>query len=110
MANSSLTDVIQSAAQGALTLLDVRETAELRSTGMARGAVHIPLAVLALKAAPNSPDHDARLRLDRPVAVYCAAGARAGMAVQTLQGMGYQAQNIGGFTDWAAAGGPVAQL
>jgi rhodanese-related sulfurtransferase len=107
MAPNSLNDVIQSAAKGEITLIDVREGAELRAGGMARGAVHIPLATLALKAAPNSHDHDPRLSTARPVAVYCAAGARAGMAVQTLHSLGYQATNIGGFGDWAAAGGPV---
>jgi rhodanese-related sulfurtransferase len=107
MAQNSLQDVIKAAAKGAITLIDVREMAELRASGQALGALHIPLALLAQKANPKSPDYDARLSAGKPVAIYCAARGRAGMAAQTLQSLGYQAINIGGFGDWAAAGGPI---
>jgi rhodanese-related sulfurtransferase len=90
-----------------ITVLDVREANEVAASGTALGGVHIPLALLPMKANPQSPDHDARLDPSRPVAVFCAVGGRAGMAVQTLQGLGYDAHNIGGFSDWEAAGGPV---
>jgi len=106
----NMKDIIAEAAKGALTVLDVREANELCASGQAAGAVHIPLALIGMKADPKSPDHDKRLSLDKPVAVYCAVGGRAGMAAQTLQRMGYRVMNIGGFGDWAAAGGPVARV
>lgn len=105
----TMQDVIAQAATGALVVIDVREANEVKASGQAAGALHIPLALLALKADPKNPDFDARLGHGKPVAVYCAVGGRAGMAVQTLQRLGYSATNIGGFGDWAAAGGPVAR-
>ncbi|OHC54700.1 MAG: hypothetical protein A3D16_11205 [Rhodobacterales bacterium RIFCSPHIGHO2_02_FULL_62_130] len=101
-------DAIQHAAAGKITVIDVREAAEVKSSGIAKGALHIPLATLVMKANPQGPDFDARLGQGKPIAVYCAVGGRAGMATQTLQRMGYEAHNIGGFGDWVSAGGPVA--
>jgi rhodanese-related sulfurtransferase len=109
MANKSIQDVIKAAASGAITVIDVREASEVQASGQAKGALHIPLATLALKADPKSPDYDARIAQGKPIAVYCAVGGRAGMAATTLGRMGYEAINIGGFGDWAAAGGPVSR-
>ncbi|MBC2835813.1 rhodanese-like domain-containing protein [Paragemmobacter straminiformis] len=95
------------AAKGELLLLDVREAAELQASGKAKGALHVPVALVPMKADPKSPDFDRRFDPAIPVAVYCAAGGRAGMAAQTLGRLGYRAQNIGGFADWCAAGGAV---
>jgi rhodanese-related sulfurtransferase len=109
MAYASLLDVIKAAASGAVTVIDVREFSEVQASGQAKGALHIPLATLALKADPKSPDYDPRIAQDKPIAVYCAVGGRAGMAAATLGRMGYETMNIGGFGDWAAAGGPVSR-
>jgi rhodanese-related sulfurtransferase len=105
----TIQSIIAAAAKGELTVIDVRELAEVQSSGLAAGAVHIPLALLSLKADPSSPDYDARLAPSKPVAVYCAMGGRAGMAAQALSRLGYDATNIGGFSDWATAGGPVSR-
>lgn len=109
MAYDSMQDVIKGAASGALTVIDVRETGEVLASGQAKGALHIPLGLLPMKADPKSPDFDARIAQDKPIAVYCAVGGRAGMAAQTLQRFGYEVMNIGGFGDWASAGGPIAR-
>jgi rhodanese-related sulfurtransferase len=103
---TSVPQAIALAAQGRITLLDVREAGELASSGTAVGAVHIPLGLLPLKADPKAPDYDARLA-GKPVAVFCAAGARAGRAVDLLRHFGHEAENIGGFGDWCTCGGPV---
>ncbi|GAB1481098.1 rhodanese-like domain-containing protein [Paracoccaceae bacterium] len=100
-------DAVAGLAKGDLTVIDCREANELRASGTAQGGLHVPLALLALKADPSGPDHDKRLDPTRPVAVFCASGGRSGMAVQVLQRLGYSAHNIGGFGDWCAAGGPV---
>ena len=94
-------DAVAYAALGEITVLDVRDAAEIRASGKAAGAVHIPLALLPLQA-------DAQIAKGKPVAVYCAVGGRAGMAAQALVKLGYDAHNIGGFGDWTAAGGPVS--
>jgi len=103
---TSVPQAIALAQQGQLILLDVREAGEVASSGTARGAVHIPLGLLPLKADPRSPDYDRRLA-GKPVAVFCAAGARAGRAVALLEQFGHEAVNIGGFGDWCGCGGPV---
>ena len=41
---------------GEITLLDVREAAEVQASGTAAGALHIPLAMVPLKADPTAPD------------------------------------------------------
>lgn len=103
---TSVPEAIELARQGRLTLLDVREAGEVAASGTAKGAVHIPLGLLPLKADPRSPDYDRRLA-GKPVAVFCAAGARAGRAVALLEQFGHEAVNIGGFGDWCGCGGEV---
>ena len=103
---NSVPQAIDLAKQGKVTLLDVREAGEVSASGTAKGAVHIPLGLLPLKADPRSPDYDRRLA-GKPVAVFCAAGARAGRAVALLEQFGYEAVNIGGFADWCGCGGEV---
>lgn len=102
-------EAVAAVAKGEMTVLDVREAAEIASTGTAKGGVHIPLSLVPMKADPRAPDHDKRLDLAKPVAVFCAVGGRAGMAAQALQKLGYEAHNIGGFSDWTAAGGAVSR-
>jgi rhodanese-related sulfurtransferase len=99
---------VSQVASGALTLVDLREPSEIRASGKAAGALTIPLAVLRMKADPSSPDYDARLSPDRPIALYCASGGRAGMAKGVLEGLGYRnVVNLGGLAHWAQAGGAV---
>jgi rhodanese-related sulfurtransferase len=102
----AVAEIAAGVAAGEMVLVDVREAGEIRASGKARGALAIPLGVLALKADPAAPD--AMLRPGRPVALYCASGGRSGMAVQMLERMGYgPVWNIGGFGDWVAGGGQV---
>ncbi len=89
-------------------LLDIRDSAELADTGHAVGSVHIPRGSLEFKADPVSPAYDARLQLDGPIVLHCAAGGRAALAGKLLMDMGYtQVFNLGGFKDWQEAGGAV---
>ncbi len=100
-------DAIAKSKTDEVVVIDVRDISEIKASGMADGAVHVPLATLQMKADPSSPECLDVFKSGKPVAVYCAAGGRAGMAAQTLQGFGYDAHNIGGFGHWAQAGGPV---
>lgn len=102
-------DAVARAALRDITVIDVREVAEVRASGQAAGALNIPLSMLPLKANPKGPDFDARIDPAKPVAVYCASGARSGMAAQVLTKLGYEAHNIGGFSDWRNAGGGVSR-
>lgn len=95
-------------AAGEVILLDLREASELAMTGHAKGAIHIPLMQLAKLA---DPDHDGchpALDPARPVALYCASGARSARGKAMLERLGYaDVTNIGGLADWMRAGGAV---
>lgn len=105
----SAADAVARHQAGEITVIDCREAGEVKMSGTAKGGLHIPLAVLAMKADPKSPDHDARLDPSKPVAIFCASGGRSGMGAQVLAKLSYEAHNIGGFGDWANAGGPVSR-
>ncbi|MDA3888836.1 MAG: rhodanese-like domain-containing protein [Allgaiera sp.] len=104
----SAADAIQKAAAGEITLIDVRDAGEIRASGKAKGALHIPMSRLAMVTDPKSPDFDKRLKTDKPVVLYCASGARSQMGGQRMAGLGYASVfNLGGFREWVSAGGPV---
>lgn len=105
-----LSEVISAVAAGQTTLIDVRDISEVKSTGKAAGALHIPLMRLAMMCDPRHPDFVTELRLDKPVALYCASGARSGMAVGMLRKLGFtDVSNIGGLGQWVQAGGAITR-
>lgn len=102
----SMAEIAAKVARKEMTLLDVRELAEVKATGKAKGAVVIPLSLLPLRADPSQPN--CQLDRARPVAIYCASGGRSGMAAQMLSRLGFaEVHNIGGIGDWTASGGQV---
>jgi len=104
----SLADAIPRVASGDLTLVDVREVAEVLASGKAKGALNVPLTILSRQADPRHPDHLVALDPQRPVALYCLSGARSSRAVDMLRHLGYtQVYNLGGLRDWQAAGGAI---
>ena len=109
-ARLTMQDVMSMVEKGEMLLVDVRERGELAATGTAKGAIHVPVSLITVKADPKAPNKDARFDLEKPVAVYCASGGRSGMAVQTLQRMGYKAYNLGGFGAWVQSGGQVVRI
>ncbi len=103
-------EAVRRAQAGEMVLVDVRDVSEVKATGKARGARHIPLMLLQTRADPRSPECDPALKAGRPVAVYCASGARSQMAAGMLMQMGHgEVYNIGGLSDWARAGGEIEQ-
>lgn len=105
----SVAEIAAQVAEGKMLLIDVRELAEEKASGMARGARLIPLSLLPLKADPRQPGCE--LPQGLPVAIYCASGGRSGMAAESLTRMGYgPVVNIGGLRDWAAGGGGIVTL
>lgn len=106
----AVTDAVEQVAAGTLTLIDVRDGNELAQTGKAEGAVHLPLISFQMKTDPRSPEVLPELGLDKPVAIYCATGARSQMAARMMMQMGYQTvHNLGGLNHWAGAGGKVVR-
>lgn len=105
-ARLTVAEVADKVAEGKMLLIDVREVAEAKASGVAKGAKLIPLSLLGLKADPKHPDCE--LPHGLPIAVYCASGGRSGMAADTLTRLGYgPVVNLGGLRDWAAGGGAV---
>lgn len=101
-------DAVARARKGEIVVIDVRDVSELRASGKAKDALHIPLMLMKTKADPSSPECDKRLSVDKPVALYCASGARSQAAGTMMLQMGYkEVFNIGGLRDWHAAGGLV---
>ena len=104
----SAADAIEASAKGEVVIVDVRDINEIMQSGKAKGAIHIPLMMLNFQADPRHPDFHEALDPQKPVAVYCASGARSQMAAQMLQQLGYTSvHNIGGLMHWAAAGGEI---
>ena len=64
--------------------------------------------MLEFRADASTPSHNAELRTDRPVILYCASGGRSALSGKVLKDMGYEkVYNLGGFKDWAESGGEV---
>ena len=102
----SAAEAVSGAAAGRVTLLDVRETGELKATGKALGALHIPLARLEQSAASPVGTSAPGLTTDACIAVYCASGARSMAAQRVLRQLGYtDVHNIGGLSAWVRSGG-----
>lgn len=101
-------DAVQGAAEGSVTVIDVRDHGEVATSGKAAGALHIPLMRLRDRADPAHPDFHPDLNGVGRIALYCASGGRSEMAAATLRRMGYEdVHNIGGFAHWVQAGGAV---
>jgi rhodanese-related sulfurtransferase len=98
-------------AQGNALVVDVRETAEVDLSGKVAGAVHVPRGLLEFRADADSPSHDKNFAKDKDVIVYCASGGRSALSGKLLKDMGYErVYNLGGFKDWADAGGAVEKV
>ena len=103
-------DAIAKVANGTLTLIDVREADELRQTGKAKGALHIPLSQIAAQTDPDSGHFNRKLSQDKPVALYCASGLRSDRAASTMSANGFaEVYNLGTLQDWKISGGPVVR-
>ncbi|MBA2475534.1 MAG: molybdopterin-synthase adenylyltransferase MoeB [Actinobacteria bacterium] len=96
-------DSAEAAARGDAPLfLDVREQDEWQE-GHLPGALHIPRGFLESRVEAAVPERD------RPIVVYCAAGARSAFAAKTLVELGYSdvASLAGGYTEWKRNGLPT---
>lgn len=88
--------------------LDVREPAEVATTGKVPGAVAIPRGLVEFRADPASALHDAKFDRAKTVVAYCASGGRSALVGKTLKDMGYaNVLNLGGFKGWMDAGGAI---
>jgi len=85
-------------------LLDVREEKEVTDNGKLADSVNVPIRSL-LKSLDKLPAKD------KPIVVYCAIGHRGGLAMMTLQLLGYtNVKSLSlGFNAWKAANLPIVK-
>jgi len=88
--------------------LDVREPAEVTTSGKVPGALAVPRGLIEFRADRSLPAHDAAFDRAKTVIAYCASGGRSALVGKTLKDMGYtDVRNLGGFKGWVDAGGEV---
>ena len=89
---------------GTAVLIDVREPDEW-ADGVAEPALLCSLSDLRGGRAQWKAVLEANR--DKELILYCASGARSGIAAGMLRKEGFNAVNAGGFGDWRSAGLPV---
>ncbi len=90
-------------------MVEVRDAADIRPTGIIPGAAHVSAGMLPVRADHEMPEQyrDPRLQdRERPVIVTCGAGLIASMGAKTLKEMGFTNVSIleGGTKGWKEAG------
>jgi rhodanese-related sulfurtransferase len=90
---------------GQAVIIDVREESEI-SKGMATPALWLPMSRLKAKGKAYQSFVES-LPKDKKLIFYCAVGGRAQSAATQFAELGYQTYNMGGFSDWKAAGNPT---
>lgn len=94
-------------ADGAI-LIDVREPAEWKDTGVAAPA--LLLAKSDFDGAQTGWKPVLAEAKDKTLVLYCRSGNRSGRVAAALAEQGYKVVNAGAFKDWAAAGLPVRKV
>jgi rhodanese-related sulfurtransferase len=93
-------------AAGTAVLIDVREPDEW-SGGVAEPALLCSLSDLRGARAQWAAVLEANK--DKELILYCASGARSGVAASMLRKEGFNVFNAGGYSAWRSAGLPVRQ-
>ena len=95
-------------ATGNTVFIDVRDSDDIAKSGTIAGALRIPRGFMEFAADPETPFHKAELQKDADIVLICGAGGQAALCGKTLVDMGFtNVSNVGGFTAWKEAGGPV---
>lgn len=85
--------------EGKVFLLDVREPQELKDAGAVKGYVNIPMSQLESRMA--------EIPKDKTIVTFCARGARAARAGETLTKAGYNVIGCTGINQWKEKKKPV---
>jgi rhodanese-related sulfurtransferase len=93
-------------AAGTAVLIDVREPDEWKD-GVAEPALLCSFS--DLRGSRDQWKAVLEANRDKELIVYCASGARSGIAADMLRREGFKVVNAGGFGDWRSAGLPVRQ-
>lgn len=90
---------------GTAVLVDVREPAEWKDTGVVATA-HL-LALSDLRGEREQWKAFLEAHRDQELILYCRSGNRSGQAAQILAAEGFRVANAGGLRDWIAADQPT---
>ena len=95
--------------KGNVTLIDLRESEELKQNGRIAGSVHAPRGMLEFYADPSLPYHKPAFNKNKRIILHCGSGGRSALSAVTLKQMGYEniAHMDGGFKAWKESGKPV---
>ncbi len=89
-------------------IVDVRDDAEVASTGKVQGALHVSRGMLEFRADETTPYHNEAFSKDKTIILYCATGGRSALGGKALLDLGYKdVRNLGGFPAWVESGGDV---
>ena len=94
-------------------VVDVRDAADISTTGLAAGGLNISLGMLPVKADLELPEEWREAQLQdrsRPVVVTCQLGPNGAIGASLLKEMGFTdvCYMEGGMEAWKAAGLPTA--
>ena len=104
----SVEDAMAKHGDSKVVIIDVRDGKAIDETGTIAGALRIPRGFIEFAADETTDFHNASITKDKEILVVCAAGGMAALTGRTLTEMGYdKVYNIGGFSAWKDAGGPV---
>ncbi|MCA9864003.1 MAG: hypothetical protein KC432_13315 [Thermomicrobiales bacterium] len=102
----SADEVAKELAAREVLLVDLRESDERAEHGVIAGGIHAPRGMLEFHADPTSVYFHPEFDPARRTILYCASGARAALAAETLTRLGYArvAYLKGGLHAWLEAG------
>jgi rhodanese-related sulfurtransferase len=109
IAHLSPADAAALVRDGKAVLVDVREPAEWKETGVAQPAVLLEKSDFDGAKTAWAPFLE-KTGKDKTVILYCRSGKRAGIVAEALAAQGYRVANAGDMKDWADAGLPVRQV
>tara|TARA_Y100001970_G_scaffold261051_1_gene343752 strand:+ start:374 stop:805 length:432 start_codon:yes stop_codon:yes gene_type:complete len=93
---------------GDAIFIDVRDSADIASTGTIKGSLKIPRGFIEFAADESTPFHNKALSKEREIILVCGAGGMAALTGKTMIEMGYRnVKNVGGIGDWIKAEGPI---
>ncbi|MEM8868774.1 MAG: rhodanese-like domain-containing protein [Pseudomonadota bacterium] len=104
----SAEDGIAKHKSGGAVFVDVRDSADIATSGTIAGALRVPRGFMEFAADDATPFHKEALAKDAEIYLVCGAGGQAALAGKTLKDMGFtNVTNVGGIGDWKNAGGPM---
>ena len=95
---------------GNSVFVDVRDSADVAASGTIAGAELVKRGMIEFHADDTHPLHNAALKRDADIVLVCGAGGQAALSGKTLKDMGFRSvSNVGGFSSWKEAGGPIEE-